>query len=224
MVDRKKYFCPCCGFKTLDKPPPGTFDICPVCFWEDDDIQLDNPDYAGGANTPSLNQARKNYQEFGAIEIRLQKNVRKPTQEEIIEKLVHVSGWPVDIESEITLIPPENGGRKGLFICGLHPQFYYDDRDWDCVLQILTDPIYAHGQKITAYFGFFSPYAHIGKLMPGKEFLLREGSKVIAIGHVTVLLELEESTRKANHLRERIKRWLQKLRINRELAINRRNR
>lgn len=26
--------CPCCGFLTLDER--GTFEICPVCFWEDD--------------------------------------------------------------------------------------------------------------------------------------------------------------------------------------------
>ena len=28
------YACPCCGFLTL--PSRGGYDICPVCFWEDD--------------------------------------------------------------------------------------------------------------------------------------------------------------------------------------------
>ena len=34
--------------------------ICPVCFWEDDLIQLKDPEYAGGANLVSLWQARLN--------------------------------------------------------------------------------------------------------------------------------------------------------------------
>jgi hypothetical protein len=28
---------------------PGSFVICPVCFWEDDDVQLENPNFAVGA-------------------------------------------------------------------------------------------------------------------------------------------------------------------------------
>lgn len=31
-----KYTCPCCGYKTFDIKPPGTVDICPVCYWQDD--------------------------------------------------------------------------------------------------------------------------------------------------------------------------------------------
>ena len=27
--------CPCCGSRTLEKLAPGTYQICPVCFWED---------------------------------------------------------------------------------------------------------------------------------------------------------------------------------------------
>ncbi len=30
----EKYQCLCCGCKTLESR--GKFDICPVCFWEDD--------------------------------------------------------------------------------------------------------------------------------------------------------------------------------------------
>src|SRR5579885_3179586 len=33
-VEGVKYSCPCCGYKTLDER--GGYDICPVCFWEDD--------------------------------------------------------------------------------------------------------------------------------------------------------------------------------------------
>ncbi|MBJ8192719.1 hypothetical protein JDS79_38930, partial [Bacillus cereus] len=49
-----KYTCPCCGYKTLNDEPPGTYDICEICFWEDDGIQFADPDYDGGANIVSL--------------------------------------------------------------------------------------------------------------------------------------------------------------------------
>lgn len=43
------YTCPCCGYKTLDEEPPDTFDICRICFWEDDGVQFQDPDFEGGA-------------------------------------------------------------------------------------------------------------------------------------------------------------------------------
>ena len=45
-----KYKCPCCGFYTFDEKPDGNYDICPVCFWEDDPIQSEDIEYEGGAN------------------------------------------------------------------------------------------------------------------------------------------------------------------------------
>lgn len=54
-----KYQCPCCGNRTLKEQPPGTYEICPVCNWEDDEIQFNDPTYAGGANELCLNDARK---------------------------------------------------------------------------------------------------------------------------------------------------------------------
>lgn len=40
---------------------PDCFDICEVCGWEDDNYQRAHPDYAGGANCMSLNDAREAY-------------------------------------------------------------------------------------------------------------------------------------------------------------------
>lgn len=31
-----KFTCPCCGYKTMKGKPPGTYEICEICFWEDD--------------------------------------------------------------------------------------------------------------------------------------------------------------------------------------------
>ncbi len=81
-VQAGRYTCPCCGYKTLGEKLPGTYDICPICFWEDDPLQFDDPDYEGSANVPSLRQAQRNFLEFGAVERRLITYVRKPTEKE----------------------------------------------------------------------------------------------------------------------------------------------
>jgi len=76
------YPCPCCGFKTLSER--GGFDICPVCFWEDDGQDEHDADVVrGGPNyTLSLTKARENVRECGACERKHIKNVRKPLPEE----------------------------------------------------------------------------------------------------------------------------------------------
>lgn len=79
--DNELFRCPCCGYYTL--PGSGQYDICPVCFWEDDPFQEDDPDLEGGANEPSLNECRKNYEVFHACEERYMDRVRPPRPEEI---------------------------------------------------------------------------------------------------------------------------------------------
>jgi hypothetical protein len=78
----KKYTCPCCGYKTLDEEPPGTYAICPICFWEDDLVQFKDPDYRGGANHASLREAQQHFVELGYCENRCVGFVRKPTPED----------------------------------------------------------------------------------------------------------------------------------------------
>ncbi|MGM1019065.1 MAG: CPCC family cysteine-rich protein [Bacillota bacterium] len=78
-----KYACPCCGYKTLDEEPPGTYDICEICFWEDDGVQFANPEFEGGANKVSLRQGQRNYEEFGACEERCIQFVRKVSDKDI---------------------------------------------------------------------------------------------------------------------------------------------
>ena len=58
VLEETKMNCPCCG-KTL----VGEYDICDVCSWENDPIQLNNPDFQGGANQMSLNEAKRAYRE-----------------------------------------------------------------------------------------------------------------------------------------------------------------
>ena len=82
MNTTEKFPCPCCGYKTFTEKPDGSYLICPVCFWEDDPIQLEDPDDEGGANSTSLRQAQKNFIDFGACDEGMKRHVRKPTEDE----------------------------------------------------------------------------------------------------------------------------------------------
>ena len=77
------YRCPCCKCLTLHER--GGYEICPVCFWEDDG--QDDPyadEMSGGSNGEmSLTQARSNYAEYGAMEERFVGCVRRPKDDEL---------------------------------------------------------------------------------------------------------------------------------------------
>lgn len=79
---RTRYQCPCCRCFTLGSP--SSYDICPVCFWEDDGQDDPHADVVwGGPNgSLSLAQARRNYAEIGATQERLRQYVRLPIVEE----------------------------------------------------------------------------------------------------------------------------------------------
>lgn len=50
--------CACCGKSVVD-----SFEVCNICGWENDSVQNDDPDYAGGANHMSLNEAKQAFKE-----------------------------------------------------------------------------------------------------------------------------------------------------------------
>lgn len=86
--------CVCCGHLTLAEGP-GSYEICPVCFWEDDLVQLRWPDWSGGANRPSLIEAQANFKKFVACEQRSVVHVRPPRDEPLDP------GWrPIDSERD----------------------------------------------------------------------------------------------------------------------------
>ena len=62
-----RFACPCCGRPPIEAP--AEYDICPLCFWEDDG--QDDPRAAevwGGPNHRySLAEARENFREYGTM-------------------------------------------------------------------------------------------------------------------------------------------------------------
>jgi hypothetical protein len=73
--------CACCGYKTIEEK--GNFEICPICYWEDDPVQEADPWVEGGANVPSLFTAQHNYENFGAMEERFVPNIRAARPDDI---------------------------------------------------------------------------------------------------------------------------------------------
>jgi hypothetical protein len=78
----QRYTCPCCGYKTILRADTF-YDLCPVCFWETDPIQLADPYYKGGANQSSLAEAQQNFILFGACEKEDVPKTRMPLADEI---------------------------------------------------------------------------------------------------------------------------------------------
>lgn len=68
---KSQFRCPCCQnilFIIMDDESK----ICPICGWQYEKQQLEDPDYKGGANALSLNEARKKYQKskkFGVVDL-----------------------------------------------------------------------------------------------------------------------------------------------------------
>jgi hypothetical protein len=69
-----KHQCPCCDYITL--PERNNYLICPVCFWEYDGQDIDQPDMPSGPNHGiTLREGRANFITFGACESSMKKNV-----------------------------------------------------------------------------------------------------------------------------------------------------
>lgn len=83
-MDHKKYPCPCCGYKVFEELP-GSYEICPICFWQDDLTDLEMLYKSMGPNRVSLYEAQKNYELTGASEPRFINNVREAGSHDIRE-------------------------------------------------------------------------------------------------------------------------------------------
>lgn len=73
--------CPCCGYATLEVR--GDYEICPICFWEDDgQDDADAEEEKGGPNRHSLTDARRSFLRTGAAHVEDKRAVRAPSRED----------------------------------------------------------------------------------------------------------------------------------------------
>jgi hypothetical protein len=78
-----RWACACCGYYTLPHAIfDGCYDICPVCYWENDRVQFRDPTYRRGANKPSLDEARREFARTGSSNVRLARLTRRPSNDE----------------------------------------------------------------------------------------------------------------------------------------------
>ena len=83
--------CPCCDYLTLSAR--GVFEICPVCFWEDDGVDLDRPDFESGANRGlCLRSARANFERIGACDPAMLEHVLAPRERSCYRRLERKPG------------------------------------------------------------------------------------------------------------------------------------
>ena len=59
LEEKEELRCPCCGKYYFSQK--RSYEICPVCGWEDDPVQREDPDFPGGANAESLKEAQEKY-------------------------------------------------------------------------------------------------------------------------------------------------------------------
>lgn len=82
MSTPRTYPCRCCGYRTLTDIPPGTYQVCQVCYWEDDRVQYDEPHCRGGANDVSIDEARQKIRNYGWASERDKEYIRPPQEAE----------------------------------------------------------------------------------------------------------------------------------------------
>ena len=81
----QRHPCKCCGYYTfVGTQEDIAWDICPVCFWENDVFGTDIHTYSG-ANHMTLAQGQENYRQCGACDPKMLSHVRPPAPEELPE-------------------------------------------------------------------------------------------------------------------------------------------
>ncbi|MEM7432933.1 MAG: CPCC family cysteine-rich protein [Pseudomonadota bacterium] len=105
--------CPCCGHIVFEELQAWA--ICPICFWEDDPVQVADPWFAGGANKPSLVESQANYRKFGAMEQRFVRHVRPPREDDRKDQMWRLVG-PEDKALATTPREIEEKRLRGEFV------------------------------------------------------------------------------------------------------------
>ncbi|HEY1389457.1 MAG TPA: hypothetical protein VGF38_13010, partial [Ktedonobacterales bacterium] len=85
-----------------------------------------------------------------------------------------------DIQADVTLFQTEEGGlREPAQSYYFRRQVFYDSLDWDAVFEFIPAEWAFPGQTMPTYISFHSPQCHVGRLIVGKAFLVRQGQQII---------------------------------------------
>jgi hypothetical protein len=105
--------------------PPGSDEICKICYWHDDASSLRFATVADGPNHVSLVQAQKNFIAFGAIEERFKQHVRAPGPDDKRDP-----AWrPIDVDADALDGSEEDPGPK-IWPDEMTELYYWTDDYW----------------------------------------------------------------------------------------------
>ena len=113
-----RYPCPCCGYLVFPDPP-GSYEYCPICDWQDDLSQL-RFIQTGGANRFSLLEAQQNYIEGGASKPGVRQHIRQPGPDDVRDK-----DWRSFDPSRDDIEEPRKGVDYGRTYPGDRTLLYY---------------------------------------------------------------------------------------------------
>ncbi len=107
--------CPACGFEVFPEQP-GSYAICPVCAWEDDEVQLRFPGLRLGANKVSLFEQQK------------QVLPKLPLSTKTHQSFTRTADWRPLTENDFqghTDLPPSTSGEYFQAIGAVKPRYYW---------------------------------------------------------------------------------------------------
>ncbi|MEO7972158.1 MAG: elongation factor Tu [Thermoanaerobaculia bacterium] len=102
-----------------------------------------------------------------------------------------------DAEAEVTFLSSGEGGRRSPARSNYRPQFHYEGHDWDAVHEYPDVDSVNPGETARVLLRFLTPEEHLGRVVPGLEFSIREGARIVARGRITKILALAESVARA---------------------------
>ncbi len=109
VADGPKYSCPCCRCFTL--MGRGGYEVCPVCYWEDDGQDDHDADVVrGGPNADlSLVSARQNFTREGAVSPEFKDSVRAalPSERHVARRTSKTIGLRELIEAYVESLTPQ---------------------------------------------------------------------------------------------------------------------
>ena len=94
--------CPACGFETLSEAY-GCYEICEVCGWEDDPVQLANPCRTEGANSESLASAQRAFVEKPHVDF------------EVYNGFIRCTRWRPLSDEEMEFFKTKEGIMKAVY-------------------------------------------------------------------------------------------------------------
>jgi translation elongation factor EF-Tu-like GTPase len=96
---------------------------------------------------------------------------------------------PPNLQAVIRFLSPEEGGKQIAAKTGFRPLFSLDGENWISVHEYVDPPEALPGQDVLTNVYLLSPERIMDRVQVGTEFDVFEGSRLVARGRVTELMD-----------------------------------